>query len=409
MKKLSLTDNKVNLLKNQTFNRFNPGTLLEDFTRLLDFVGQGGVPVSKKNQLLGMKFLADLNSRLSSPLEVLLKRPMQKSFPHINGLYLLLRASGLAYISNTGKKAQLILDEDALNFWNTLNPTERYFSLFQSWYYYGSPEIIGERPGWDLDYFFESQQFFIQLLGKGLNIETNNYDKIMFRYRPGLYNLALLELFGLIDVKRGKPVEGDTWPIVSIKPTSWGDALISFFSEKVEPFIYDENEKTKWETELKAHIPDWKNSLLDLETTSAPEYEGYVLKVELGKSYRKFAAPGDTTLDDLAYKILGAFYFDCDHLYQFIYKSRYGITEYVEGSHPYLDKEYESATESTTLNDLPLFAGMEFIFHFDFGDDWKFNIFVESLSIKKTGFTKLKLTEEKGDSPEQYPNWDEDY
>lgn len=83
-----LTDNRFNLLKNQTFDMSKPGKLLEDFTRLLDFFDQGGVPVSKKNQLLEMKILTDLNSRLSSPLEVLLKRPMQKSFPYINGLYL---------------------------------------------------------------------------------------------------------------------------------------------------------------------------------------------------------------------------------------------------------------------------------------------------------------------------------
>ncbi len=39
-----------------------------------------------------------MNERLSEPIQLDLKRPQQKSYPPINGLYLLLRASGLGQI-----------------------------------------------------------------------------------------------------------------------------------------------------------------------------------------------------------------------------------------------------------------------------------------------------------------------
>jgi hypothetical protein len=65
----------------------------------------------------------------------------------------------------------------------------------------------------------------------------------------------------------------------------------------------------------------------------------------------KIAVPSTTCLEELAGSILRAFNFDNDHLYEFIYKNRYGITERV----------VHSSVEN-----------MEFIFHIDFGDDWRF-------------------------------------
>ena len=93
-KKATLTPDQIQCLKNQTFSDNEPGTLLKDFSTLLDFIGPTGIPVSGKNHLIAIKLLP-LNQLMTNPLDAKLKRPQQKSFPHINGLYLLLRASGL--------------------------------------------------------------------------------------------------------------------------------------------------------------------------------------------------------------------------------------------------------------------------------------------------------------------------
>lgn len=91
MKKITadLTSNEIQYLKDQRFNDNEPGSLLKDFSSLLDFIGTTGISVSKKNHLFSIKLLPSLNQLMSSPLESKLKRPQQKSFSHLNGLYLL--------------------------------------------------------------------------------------------------------------------------------------------------------------------------------------------------------------------------------------------------------------------------------------------------------------------------------
>jgi len=106
-KKITLTPDQIQCLKKQIFSDNEPGTLLKDFSTLLDFIGSTGIPVSGKNHLIAIKLLQQLNQLLSNPLDVRLKRPQQKSFPHINGLYLLLRASGLTQIAFEKKSSEI--------------------------------------------------------------------------------------------------------------------------------------------------------------------------------------------------------------------------------------------------------------------------------------------------------------
>ena len=113
-----LTPDQIQCLKNQIFSDNEPGTLLKDFFTLLNFIGPTGIPVSGKNHLIAIKLLPQLNQLMSSPLDMKLKRPQQKSFPHINGLYLLLRASGLTQIALEKKETKLILDKKVLTNWH---------------------------------------------------------------------------------------------------------------------------------------------------------------------------------------------------------------------------------------------------------------------------------------------------
>ena len=185
MKKLKseLTPGQIQCLKNQRFSDNEPGTLLKDFSSLLDFIGTTGIPVSKKNHLFAIKLLPQLNQLMSAPLDIKLKRPQQKSFPHINGLYLLLRASGLTHIVSNKKEAKLMLNSKVLADWNLLNPSECYFALFYAWWHRGSDEIIGEHSrGFFQDFFYESANFFQKILGKGLDIKAKQINFDFLRY-----------------------------------------------------------------------------------------------------------------------------------------------------------------------------------------------------------------------------------
>ena len=201
--KTELTSTQIQCLKNQRFCDSEPGTLLKDFSSLLDFIGTTGIPVSKKNHLFAIKLLPQLNQLMSNPLDVKLKRPQQKSFPHINGLYLLLRASGFTHMVSEKKETKLMLNHKIVAEWKSMNPTECYFALFYAWWHHGDDEIIGEHcQGLSHNYFYGSGQFFLGTLGKGLNVKTNLRDPTYLRYRPGLHNLALMELFGFIRIEQ---------------------------------------------------------------------------------------------------------------------------------------------------------------------------------------------------------------
>jgi Plasmid pRiA4b ORF-3-like protein len=407
--KATLTLDQIQCLKNQIFSDIEPGTLLKDFSTLLNFIGSTGIPVSGKNHLMAIKLLPQLNQLMSIPLAVKLKRPQQKSFPHINGLYLLLRASGLTQIVQEKKEAKLMLDNKVLADWKSLNPTERYFALFHAWWYRGSAEIIGESSRDYNNGLYDILYFFLNSLGDGLDVKTNPHVSTYFRYSPGFHNLALMELFGFIRIEQGATLNGESWSIVNIVPTTWGNVLLNYFSNyrtSLDELVNDPsaNDPTEsWNSELKTYIPALGKSL------SQPEAEEikdgiYVFKVSLGSSYRKIAAPGTTSLEELAGSILSAFNFDNDHLYEFIYKNRYGITERIV--HPYVESD-ELCTTDYVVGELPLYKGMELTFHFDFGDDWRFQLVVESIASKDISCSEPTVIEQHGNPPEQYPDWEE--
>src|SRR5215207_3426368 len=185
------------ILREQTVGEAEPGCrVLHDFEILLNFVGQREVKVSGIHQLLPMNLLAELNAQLSKPLRSGLKRPQQKSYPHINGLYLLLRASGLSLIAEEGKQTVLSLDQQALDSWRSLNATERYFTLLEAWLVRGEAEIIGESRD-PLGSLFKCSTFMERLPDAGLKVAGDRQaEQFTIPYSIGAYNLALLDLFG---------------------------------------------------------------------------------------------------------------------------------------------------------------------------------------------------------------------
>jgi hypothetical protein len=54
------------------------------------------------------------------------------------------------------------------------------------------------------------------------------------------------------------------------------------------------------------------------------------------------------------------------------------------------------------LGDLPLDAGESFELRYDFGDDWRFEISIESIDESMTKEFKPKITARQGKAPDQY-------
>lgn len=397
----TLTESQQKFLQELSIDENQPGTIGRDFQTLIDFLQPKGVEVSSVNHLLPLKVLSELNLRLSHPIDTKLKRPVQKSYSYINGLYLLLRSSGIGQIITEGKKQFLVLDEDILTAWSNLNLTERYFTLLEAWLIWGNNEILGERQdAWNN--LFKCIQFWARVPDKGLKFAKYDHQQDI-SYYPGLHNIALLELFGLLTIKQGKAEAGKGWRIASVQRLPLGDAVFRLlFSIGITGEFEDEINVNFGELQptFQPFFPEWQHNL---SLTKQGFTDGiYIFKVSVSKSWRRIAIPAKKQLSWLAGTILDAFDFDDDHLYEFSYKDRFGRTCKV--GHPFM--ESPPFADQVRIGDLPLEPGASMTYLYDFGDNWKFNVQLEAIEPPDSKIKKAKILEIHGDAPQQY--WSED-
>ncbi|MBC6429689.1 plasmid pRiA4b ORF-3 family protein [Nostoc sp. HG1] len=401
--KLPLTEDKKQLLQQQTISQNTPGTILRDFQTILEFLQPNGVEVSSTYHQLSLKYLQQLNSQLSYPIDINLKRPVQKSYPYIHGLYFLLRTSGLSQVITEGKNSKLVLDQNILQVWQGLNPTEQYFTLLESWLVWGESELLGDQRDM-FDQAYRCLLFWNNLPSSGFKI--NNYseqDKLV--YYPGFHNLALLHLFGLIELTLGKPQAAKSWRFTHVNPKDWGNALMAVLTEsrsniQVEDYatfrldfrIAFDNLKPY----LQPYFPEWSQTLVIAEGGFT---EGvYIFKATLQNAWRRIAIPSYFNLDEVASAIVQAFDFDPEHLYRFIQKDRLGRT--LEFNHPVV--EIPPDTCDFRLGDLSLEVGRHLQFIFDLLQEWEFDLYVEKIEPANEKMKKPKILESHGESPEQY-------
>ena len=409
--KIELTSQHQQMLRDTTIDETGPGTILRDFAAFLDYFKERPRPLTGKHQIK-LKDLEPLNARLTRPLKHGLERPQQKSFPHINGLYLLLRASGLTYVNHAGKTPGLVLDAEFYAGWEALNPTERYFMLLETWVLRGLPQILGERGrGWGRvpDVMEKWLRLFLQIPEAGLEIDTAQAQN--FRYYTELHNLGLMDLFGLITVQPAPPQPGEPWMAARIARTLWGDALLrllytGFFSDLANIRALEDSSTTSYgalQPVLQPYFPAWQTVLAPSETGFREDR--HVFKVVLWQDvWWRIALPGTSVMHDLAYAILAAVDFDSDHLYQFSYQNRLGAEEYV--NHPYMDEG--PWADEVRVGDLPLHIGQTMDYLFDFGDSWHFAVTLESVEPSDAEMREPMILEAHGEPPEQYPSWDDE-
>src|SRR6202044_2828009 len=118
MTEKDFTKNHEQRLQAQVITDTEPGTVLRDFRMLLDFIGHEGIESSGKYNMLPLKLISELDGRLCRPLNLALVRPQLRSHPYLQGLNLLLRASGIVVVDGVNAKAKLAVDPSMLVQWN---------------------------------------------------------------------------------------------------------------------------------------------------------------------------------------------------------------------------------------------------------------------------------------------------
>lgn len=406
------------VLYNHFITPDQPGTILRDFGTLLRFIRDAQpLKVTASSSLLPLKLMPQLNERMANPLELDFKRPQHKSFPNILGLFLLLRTTGLAFLEGSGSKRVLVIDEDVLQSWNSLNPTEQYFMLLETALLRASAEIIDEHRGGLFDNPIYKWQHFLQSLLKGdIKIAGNPTEQDRLLMYPGMYNLTLLWMFGLVEIQDDTPDPGKGWKILRIGITPLGSAIYQELDSQFESLQHDfwgddweqypkEAPIGKLQSRFQPFFPEWQHNL----TISDYELqEGtYIFKVTVWKNvWRRIAIPGHMLLDRLSDAILEAFKFgDVYHLYRFIYTNRFGVEKHID--HPELHEGFmkndpSPTTDRTTVQEVPLRPGRSMIFFFDFGDCWQFEVLLEEIAPSDPNLKHPKILETHGKAPKQY-------
>jgi hypothetical protein len=391
----------------QTIDDTGPGSILADFEALLGFV-EDGLSTSGKHHLLPMARLFELDERMTRPLRPRLKRPQQKSFPHLNGLYLLLRATGLGVPQGQGKASgQLTLDAAMHAQWLQLNATERYFNLLEAWLYRGDWETLGLRGGWMRHLAMDAREVWSSIPPAGRSFSPGPSQRGNFLYSvERSCTLALLELFGLMTVERAVPEEGESWRVTEVRHTPFGDALLGIVFDEIQRAMLARKRPAAtfgvWQPLLRAYFPQWINNL------QLPEEEFrdgvFYSKVSLGKPWRRIAIPANSDLDELAACIIQAFDFDGDHLYGFEFVARDGRTLRVD--HPYME-DADVHTDEIEIGALPLQERQSMEFQYDFGADWRFAVELEKIDAKDATISQPTIVESKGKAPDEYDLDDE--
>src|SRR4051794_20048660 len=231
MKPLKLTKGQEKCLRDQVITADQPGPVLRDFGKLINFLGNKGVEAGGKHNLLPMKLIGELDHLLSRPLHLELKRPQLRSHPYLQGLNLLLRASGLTRVEGTGAKARLVLDPVMRSQWDRLNPTEQYFQLLEAWLRLGRAEMVGERGSSWRDMLLSCELLRKELPEKGLRLDPKTPQNIYLHGVGGdFYQVALMDLFGLVEVEL-PPRPVTPWAPAGIKHAPFGDALLPLLAD----------------------------------------------------------------------------------------------------------------------------------------------------------------------------------
>ena len=414
MKKIKVTKAHEKILREQVIDLDRPDAVLRDFRTVLDFVGLEGVKAAGKYNLLPIDAIAELDTRLSRPLLLNLKCPELRSHPYLWGLQLLLRASGLSHVEGSGAKTRLLLDPSMHAEWDHLNLTEQYFTLLEAWLRIGRTKWLADRgtggsticrcrackPG---------NSFRPRV--SAYDVENPQYVYVLSIGRE-FYQLALMELFGLVEVEQPPP-KVTPWCPAAVRHAPFGDALLTLLADRVlsSPRALFAEEVSpqpprfgEWQPIFQPYFPDWRGNL------NVPEIEPregiFVFRVSIGKVWRRIALRAEDSVDALVSWILKSVHFGSDHLYELLCRDRFGRTMRI--LHPYMGEQGQGPSgDEVSVNELPLLPGQSMTLVYDFGDNWQFDVKLEAIEPLEAKIKAPCILEKHGQAPEQYPRWDD--
>ena len=406
------------VLANQRITPGCPGSVLLDLQEMLAFLGGPGVATQSGRGNLPAAVLASLNTRLAQPVRLDLKRALLRDYPNIAGLYILLRVLGLVRADTR----RVWVDEARHAWWLSLNPTEQYFGLLETWLLHADDEVLGASAWCTFPQFSSNLGFLARRLGVSWKTFPESCHTYSRQGGLSTWNAQLQARFGLIEL-RPRPLEGREtstrgWLLKAARRTPWGTAvtwailnLLDTATEEEEGhWLYADRppegaDHGFFQPAFQPFFPEWRQ----LPPKLAPASRGgvFVFKVSMDPRrtsapvWRRMAVSANAGLDQLATAVLDAFgFYDFDHLYRLSFRDDLGRPRV------YYHYECEEGpyAEQVLVGDAGLPQGGVIQFLFDFGDRWRFTLRLERVDPSETAGAAPTVLEASGTPPKQYPD-----
>jgi hypothetical protein len=440
----------------------NPGTILNDVSTFLQFVGPAGIASQSRNASLPFECLPELNRKMSHTVVLALKRPLLRDYPNLAGIFILLRVMDLLQM----KGNRLVVFGPALEAWRALNPTEQYFALLEALLFHSQSDVLGGHRTREEAQCIERVTIFLGHMSERWQ-DFRPHDSIGLlgprgELRP--WHLFTLQQLGLVELrpatfpkKQRAQWGGQGWLVGGARLTPWGTAVSWALLGCLKKGLDDEAEDAEDEEvapprsaqlELGETVtPRPSSATIEIDdggdddaTESGEDESGQVarfgvlqpvfqpffpewqqvfsppgrqvsagmhfFKVTLGGwkrgdggIWRRLAVPPKVSLEELAEAIRSVFNLEGDPLYDFTYRDQRGKKRVY--SHPYSGEEPFTTDIGVGETDLALKDEMHFTF--DYGDKWEFEVRLEAIDPKPTRARRITLYESAGKPPKQDP------
>lgn len=392
-----------------------PTTLLADLQTFLNYFSGYSPKLTKTKQQLARKDLRALYAQLPNLGLEAKETDHQSNYPIIQLFIELSLKLQLLKKEFKGSTLSLTLNEQQLQRFNALTLTEQYVTLLQCFWTEANWKVLQGALYSSVPYGLNFLLEELAHLPIGEKLTLSRYDDLRSALHSYGHFLLYFSYFGFWDVTLDKEAQPRTIvraKAITLKPfvQQLASVLQENFNDAIafgDPFIYVNEEHEKLPTFMTQLQPFFEEGQLTtiLQNDKAPLIHGeYLFKVLFNPNcWRTIALSDQHTLKDLHDWIQTAFDFNDDHLYAFYMDnlpfSHHCYNSPIDDDGPFV--------QDVTIGELRLELGQQFLYLFDFGDEWQFAVQVHAITADKTDFA-AGIVAEKGEAPEQYGYDDED-
>jgi len=405
------------------FTETAPTPLLKDFETFTRYLEQNAFALGKATDYIPYKPLAALNAAMTNPNTEGTSHTPQHFYPQLHLFYYLTLAGML--FRKAYRKNQIYLEAtERLAAYRALSAAEKYFFLLETlWVDCPWKELANRPHAWILISEVDRLVDALCNCKPGAPLFAKDNQALFQRihiFLPGTI-IQSFSFFGWYEVEMDEALYQQMgskkfFPVARITPSALGVTLAQILVRQRPllewniPHLRSEGMLPAMKKSKAKASPDFAGLFRHLcakgELRAALPREvpktakgNFVFKVSVApKVWRTIALSSKHTLDDLHDAIQDAFEFDADHLYAFYMDNCWCSEERFESPH-----SDGPPADEVQIGELGLTVNQSFLYHFDFGDDWRFGVQLLEIKTDAPLLKKPKILEEYGEAPEQYP------